>query len=92
MITQEDNKKTPLLRAEEFNNEDGNKQNKNKEGKKNKKIVFIYLKNHVDDDNGKKKPISLSHPYIFQRLMQVDLKSDNAANWEIPQFRKKKKM
>lgn len=23
--------------------------------------------------------------------MQVDLKSDNAANWEIPQFRKKKK-
>ena len=26
MITQEDNKKTPLLRAEEFNNEDGNKQ------------------------------------------------------------------
>ena len=22
--------------------------------------------------------------------MQVDVKSDNAANWEIPQFRKKK--
>ena len=42
MITQEDNKKNPLLRPEEFNNEDGNKQNKNKEGKKNKKsYLFI---------------------------------------------------
>ena len=44
MITQEDNKKTPLLRAEEFNNEDGNKQNKNKEGKKIKNRIYLFKK------------------------------------------------
>lgn len=45
MITQEDNKKTLLLRAEEFNNEDGNKQNKNKEGKKKiKNRIYLFKK------------------------------------------------
>lgn len=45
MIVQEDNKKTPLLRAEEFNNQDGNKQNKNKRReKKIKKRIYLFKK------------------------------------------------
>lgn len=28
-------------------------------------MVFIYLKKHVDDDNGKTR-FQLSHPYIFE--------------------------
>ena len=44
MITQEDNKKTPLLRAEEFNNEDGISKTKTKKGKKIKNRIYLFKK------------------------------------------------